>query len=229
MSKSNSSILLAALMASSCAAVGPNFKRPDLPAVTGYAMSGDTMPGNVTLAPEARPAGAWWSALGSKQLDTLVRAALTDSPDIAYVEANLRGALAEAAAISGAQSPQVDFSGSAQRQRINAQSFGFVGFPSPTINLYQLGLNGRFDLDIFGKKRRASEAEAARAEAEARRADAAYLTLSSNVALQAVRIAAIRAELGSINEIVDADQRVIGMIEKAQAAGGAPRSDSSLG
>jgi len=216
-------------MASSCAAVGPNFKRPDPPAVSGYAMAGDAAPANVALSPEVRPAGAWWTALGSKQLDTLVRAALTDSPDIAYAEANLRSALAEAGAISGAQSPQVDFSGGAQRQRINAQSFGFVGFPSPTINLYQLGLNGRFDLDIFGKKRRASEAEAARAEAEARRADATYLTLSSNVALQAVRIAAIRAELDSIRQIVDADQRVIGMIEKAQAAGGAPRSDSSLG
>ncbi len=229
MLKSSNSIALAAFMAASCASAGPDFKRPEPPTVAGYAMAGDKAPANVTLSPDARAGGAWWTALGSKELDGLVRASLTDSPDIAYVEANLRSALAEAGAIDGARSPQVDFTGSDQRQRINAQSFGFVGFPSPTINLYQLGVSGRYDLDIFGKKRRASEAAAARAEGEARRADAAYLTLSSNVALQAVRIAAIRAEMSSITEIVDADQRVIGMIQKAQAAGGAPRSDSSLG
>jgi NodT family efflux transporter outer membrane factor (OMF) lipoprotein len=192
-------------------------------------MAGEASSAIVTLSPEARTAGPWWTALGSDKLDALIRLALKDSPDIAYVEANLLSALAEAGAISGAQSPQADFAGSSQRQRINAQSFGFVGFPSPTINLYQLGITGRYDLDVFGKKRRASEAAAARAEAEARRADAAYLTLSSNVALQAVRIATIRAEMDSITQIIDADHRVIGMLEKAQAAGGAPRSDSSLG
>jgi NodT family efflux transporter outer membrane factor (OMF) lipoprotein len=228
LSKAACAVSATALL-TACTTLGPNFERPAAPTVNGYAMEGDKAPSNVVLSPEARAAGPWWTALGSTKLDELVRTSLKDSPDIAYVEANIRSALAEASAISGARSPQLDFSGSAQRQRINAQSFGFVGFPSPTINLYQLGFTGKLDLDIWGKKRRASEAAAARAEADQRRADAAYLTLSSNVALQAVRIAALRAEMDSINEIVAADNRVIGMIQKAQQAGGAPRSDTSLG
>jgi NodT family efflux transporter outer membrane factor (OMF) lipoprotein len=192
-------------------------------------MAGDAQPANAVLSPEVRAAGPWWTALGSSDLDTAIRSALAESPDIAYAEANLRSALAEAGAVSGAQLPQADFQGGAARTRINTQTFGFTGFPSPTINLYQLGVSGRYDLDIFGKKRRASEAATARAEAESRRADAAYLTLSANVALQAVRIATLREQIASVTATTEGDQRVIGMIERAQAAGGAPRSASSIG
>jgi NodT family efflux transporter outer membrane factor (OMF) lipoprotein len=229
MLKSSSLISLAALMAAACTTLGPDFKRPDAPTVTGYAMQGDAVAEAVTLSPDARVGGPWWDSLGSKKLDELIRQAAKDSPDIAFAEANVRAALAEAGAINGARAPQVDFRGGAQRERINVQAFGFQGFPSPTINLYELGVTARYDFDLFGKKRRASEAAAARAEADKRRADAAYLMLSSNVALQAVRIATIRAEMASVNAVIEADNRVIGMIQKAQAAGGSPRSDSSLG
>jgi NodT family efflux transporter outer membrane factor (OMF) lipoprotein len=228
MLKLTSSVALAALLAASCT-TGPDFKRPEAPAVSGYAMAGDAQPANAVLSPETRAAGPWWTALGSSELDRLIRSALADSPDIAYAEANLRSALAEAGAVSGERSLQADVRAGAQRERINTQSFGFTGFPSPTINLYELGLSTRYDLDIFGKKRRASEAAIARAEAEQRRADAAYLTLSANVALQAVRIATLRAEIASVTATTQGDQRVLDMIARAQQAGGAPRSASSIG
>jgi len=229
MLKLTSSVALAAMLAASCTTAGPDFKRPEAPAVSSYAMAGDARPANAVLSPEARAAGPWWTALGSNELDRLIRSALADSPDIAYAEANLRSALAEAGAVGGARSLQADVRAGAQRERINTQSFGFTGFPSPTINLYELGLSARYDLDIFGKKRRASEAAIARAEAEQRRADAAYLTLSANVALQAVRIATLRAELASVTATTVGDQRIIDMIARAQQAGGAPRSASSIG
>lgn len=235
MSKSISVLALTtAFIATGCTTLGPDFKAPDAPTVAGYAMTGDVAPknavlGNVSLSPETRVAGPWWNALGSSELDKVVRTALADSPDIAFAEANLRSALAEAGAVQGRELPTLDATGGGQRTRINTQSFGFTGFPSPTINLYQLGVSGRYDFDIFGKKRRASEAAAARAEGDARRADAAYLTLSANVALQAVRIATLRAEIDSVTRTTQGDQRVIDMITRAQQAGGAPRSASSIG
>ncbi|MEP7210941.1 MAG: efflux transporter outer membrane subunit [Alphaproteobacteria bacterium] len=228
-STSTALALLAATALTSCAAIGPNFKRPEAPAASGYAMAGDPASSISTLAPEQRAAGAWWLALGSPQLDTLVRQALKDSPDIALAEANLRAANAEYQARVGDRAIKVDGIANAQRERINVQSFGLTGFPSPTINLYQLGLSTSYDLDLFGRKRRASEAAKARAEAEARRADAAYLTLTASVSLQAVRIATLRAQIASVNVVVDGDQRVIGMIKQAQSAGGAPRSATSIG
>lgn len=214
---------VSALALTACQTVGPSFTTPDAPkgaAADGYAMVGDPAAPGVSLSPEARAAGPWWQAFGSPELDQAVRLALSDSPNLAAANATLERAQSEARAYKGAQQVQADANAAIQRERINTQSFGFTGFPNPTIPLYTVGATVSYDLDLFGGKRRATEAARARAEAAARQADAAYLTLSSNVALQAMRIAALRAQMASIEQIVADDRRVIDMVHRAQAAGG---------
>ena len=218
-----------ALSLAACAAVGPDFQPPAAPATTGYAAAKDLAPAGVSLTPEARAAGPWWQALGSPELDAAIRQALADSPTLAEAAATLQKANEQAAAARGAQSPEVSANGGGQRERINTQAFGFTGFPSPTINLFQIGAGVSYDLDLFGGKRRASEEAQARAEAEARRADAAYLSLSGNVALQALRVAAARAQLAALDEVIAGDQSTLDMTRRAQAAGGAAPSALSGG
>ncbi len=225
-------ILLAAASAlalSACAAVGPDFKAPAAPTGAGYAMAGDAPAPGVRLSPDPRAAGPWWQAFGSPALDGAIRQALADSPTLAEARAKLEKAEAQAAAVRGAQSAQVDLGGSGQRERINTASFGFSGFPSPTINLFQVGGSVSYDLDLFGGRRRASEKAAAQAEQAARQADAAYLTLSGQVAVQAMKIASLRGEIAALSEIIADDQGVIDMVRKAEAAGGEARSAISGG
>ena len=212
-----------------CAVVGPNFQRPPVPGASTYAMAGDSAPSTVRLAPEARTPGAWWQVLGSAELDRTIRLALAGSPSVAEAEATLQKAQAQAAAAEGALGPQADATAGAQRERINTQSFGFTGFPSPTINLFSIGAGVNYDLDLFGGGKRRAEAARARVQAEAARADAAYLTLSGNVALQALRIAALRAQLEALDAVIADDQRTLDMVDRAQALGGAAPSDLSLG
>lgn len=229
MSRSSSCFALAAaLAASGCTTLGPNFVTPPTPTASGYAMAGDAQAA-VTLSPDARAASAWWTALGSPDLDATIRVALAQNPGLAAAEARVRAATFETDAVRGGQAPQANAIAGAQRERINTQSFGFTGFPSPTINLYEIGVAGSYDLDIFGKKRRQTEAAAARAEAERRNADALYLTLTANAGLQAVRIATLQAQLNSVKRTAEGDQRVIDMVKRAQAAGGAPASATSIG
>lgn len=216
-----------ALALCACTTVGPNFKTPDAPTAAGYAMAGDPAAPQATLDPSARVAGPWWTAFGAPELDQTIRAALADSPTVAEANAVLQKAQADAAAVRGAALPQVDATGSAQRERINTQAFGFTGFPSPTINLYSIGGAVSYDLDLFGGKRRASEEAQARTEAAARQTDAAYLSLTGNVALQAMKVATLRAQIAAAESIVADDRRTLDMIRKAQAAGGEARSASS--
>ena len=213
-----------ALSLAACAAVGPNFQRPAAPATAGYAAAKDPVPAGVSLSPDARAPGPWWQPLGSPELDGAIRQALADSPTIAEAAATLQKANEQAAAARGALAPEVSANGGAQRERINTQAFGFTGFPSPTINLFQIGAGVSYDLDLFGGKRRAQEEAQARAETEAQRAEAAYLTLSANVALQAVRIAAAQAQLTSLDQVIAGDQSTLDMTRRAQAAGGAAPS-----
>jgi NodT family efflux transporter outer membrane factor (OMF) lipoprotein len=220
----NSVLLVAAsaLALSACATVGPNFKTPDAPkgaAAAGYAMAGDAAAPGVRLTPESRAAGPWWQAFGSADLDRVVRQALADSPTLAEANATLAAAQQQAIAVRGAQQPQVDAAASVQRERINTQAFGFTGFPSPTISLYSVGGNVSYDLDLFGGLKRATEAANARAESAARQADAAYLTLSGNVALQAMQVASLRAQIVTAQQIVADDRRILDMTRAAQRAG----------
>jgi NodT family efflux transporter outer membrane factor (OMF) lipoprotein len=216
-------VLLAAGLAS-CTTVGPDFKRPEPPANPGYAMAGDPAPAAAVLAPEARSTGAWWSSLGSPELDRVIRQALTDSPTLAEADAVLARARAQADVARGARGPEGDLKADATRRRINIQSIGFAGIPSPTVNLYDIGGAVSYDLDLFGGKRREVEARQAKAEAEARRADAAYLSLTANVALAAVRIAALRAEIEAVEATIADDRRVSDLTEAAERAGGEARS-----
>lgn len=226
-----------ALALSACAAVGPTFHAPAGPngsAASGYAMAGDPTAAQVRLAPEARAAGPWWTVFNSPALDKVMDEALAGSPTLAEADATLQRAEQQAAAVRGAELPQVDLSASGQREHINLQAFGFRGFPgvtlsNPTISLYSVGGSVAYDLDLFGARRRATEAAAARAETAARQADAAYLTLSGNVALQAMRVASLRSQLAALEQIVADDRRVLDLIHAAQRAGSEAPSATSGG
>jgi NodT family efflux transporter outer membrane factor (OMF) lipoprotein len=85
-----------------------------------------------------------------------------------------------------------------------------------------------YDLDIVGGERRRVEAARAAARAQAGRADAAYLTLTGDVALQAVTIAGLRAEIDAVRAVVADDRQSIDIVRQAEAAGGDSRS-ASLG
>lgn len=218
------STAIAAVLTAGCAAVGPDFQTPAAPAVDRYAMAGDAAP---TLTPVQAPAGGWWTALGSPQLNAVMTQALKDSPTLAEADATLRRSQLQAAQANALIAPQVEGSAGVTRQRINTQQFGFTGFPSPTITLYSIGASVSYDLDLFGGARRGLEAAQARASEQARRTDAAYLTLTGNVAMQAVRIAAIRAQLDAARAVVADGEQTLEMARKAEAAGATARSSLS--
>jgi NodT family efflux transporter outer membrane factor (OMF) lipoprotein len=222
-------IALAALLLPACTTVGPDFARPAAPSTPGYAMQGDTAPAGVTMSTQAHAAGPWWTVLGSDELDRVIRQALSDSPTLAEADAAIERARAELAVARGGQGAQVEAQASAVREKINTQAFGISGFPSPTINLYSVGGTVTYDLDLFGGQRRAREAGRAAVEAERQRADAAYLTLSGQIAVQAVRIAGLQGRIEALDAAIEADRRQIAMIERAERAGGAAPSASTAG
>ncbi len=203
-----------------CAAVGPNFKAPGSSSPVGYLMAGDAQPASVSLTEDARASGAWWRALGSPELDSLMREALRDNQTVAGAEATLEQIRDLAAAERGGAAPQVSLNAGLQRERINTEAFGFPGFPSPTINLYQVGALVSYDLDVFGGQRRRVEAADAAVAQQARRADAAYLTLTGDVAMAAAQMADLNARIEVLQAIAKDDETTIAIIRQAEAAGG---------
>lgn len=217
--------LLAATSLTACATVGPNFEKPDAPKTASALGAGETAPNAARLDPGATVAGPWWKALGSPELDAVIRQALKDSPTLAEADATLAQASSALAEARGVAGPQVSGNAGLTRQRANLQAFGFTGFgdiklSNPTFSLYSVGGAVSYDLDLWGGNRRRIEGAAARAETEGRRAEAAYLSLTANVALQAATIATLRAQIACVEQMIADDQANIELVRKANALGG---------
>lgn len=224
--RSRNSSLAALVLAAglSACAVGPEFHAPAAPTVSGYRMTGDAgAPTTLRLEQGRTPAGRWWTAFGSPELDATVSRALADSPTLAEAEATLAESRANAAAVRGAALPQVDANGGLQRERVNLAAFGLPlpGLSNPTFWLYSVGASVGYDLDLFGANRRALEGARAEAAAQARRTDAAYLTLSANVVVEAVQIASLRAQIAALQQAVSDDRDTVDITRRAVEAGGA--------
>jgi len=220
-----SAAALASLAVAGCATVGPEFAPPSAPATDGYAMQGDApAPNEVALTSGNEVEWQWWRNFASPSLDVLVEQALRDNRTLAAADAALARAQAQLSAARGDTMPQVNYDARAERERVNTAAFGIEGFASPTISLYSVGSKAIFDLDVFGGQRRRVEGAAARAQAQAHRADAAYLALSGQVVTRAIDIASLEAQLAATEQIVADDRRVLEMIQRSIMAGGAPAS-----
>lgn len=149
---------------------------------------------DANAAPQAPQAAAWWTALGDPVLDELEKRALAGNPSVAVAQARLaqaRSALgleransapkANASAVYvHARVPGVDLGNSDNGGEGGAG--GEAGNDENSLNLYNVGFDASWEIDLFGGQRR--NVEAARASlgaAEANVADA-RVSLAAEVA-----------------------------------------------
>jgi NodT family efflux transporter outer membrane factor (OMF) lipoprotein len=224
--------LIAAALAG-CAA-GPDFRRPDPPAVSSYTAgalpentAGAQVPGGETqrfVSGEDIPS-QWWALFGSGDLDRLIRQALSDSPTLAAAQATLRVAEENRRAQFGALFPSVDAGASAGRQKISAASFGLPENRSSTFTLYNASVNVSYTLDLFGGTRRALEAAGAEVGFQRFQREGAWLALTANLVTTAVQEGSLRAQIRATREIVAAEEQQLALVERQFELGGVSRAE----
>ena len=175
-------LLVPALLLGACT-VGPNYDGPpktlaDTPAKPGFARAGAA---TVATAPGVAD---WWTHLGDATLNDLERQALAANPNIAVAEARLRQARAGLRLQRANQAPSANVSALYAHARIPGIDLGGQGgsADASAIDLYNLGFDASWEVDLFGGKRR--QVEAARAQAQAAQANVAdaQVSLTADVA-----------------------------------------------
>ena len=184
-------------------AVGPDFKPPQAPPVSGY--TPETHPATTTSANVAGGAAQkfvigrdipaeWWKVFHSKEIDALIAEALRANPSLQAAQAALWQAKENLYASAGKLLPSVDAAGSAASQQFSPAEFGLTG-PPFIFNLYQATVNVAYTPDVFGGQRRQIEANAALAEYQRFELEATYLTLTANVVTAAIQEASLRGQI----------------------------------
>lgn len=215
----------AAALLAACT-VGPDFQRPAAPgdsAYTGEPLDHLGQPGGQRISAGANPAAGWWSGFGSPELDATMRQALAGNRSLAAAQANLAQAQEMAAAAGGALYPQVSGSLGAGREKYGAQFAGAQTIPPFTY--FSVGPSVSYVLDYNGGQRRAIEQQQALAEVQAQQAQAAYLAVTGNVVQQALNIAALRAQIGAVEQLLEEDRKNVNLTQTAFDTGTVSRID----
>jgi NodT family efflux transporter outer membrane factor (OMF) lipoprotein len=133
------------------------------------------MPGKYSLfTPEGPLRDPWWRSLEDPELDRLIEEALAGDFGIMAAWARLRQARALVVQAGAGRYPEVSLEagGAVTRQR----STGAAGGATRTLEDYDLGVAGSYEIDLWGRIR--SEQEAARLASAATREDVSTAAMS---------------------------------------------------
>ncbi|MCX5855982.1 MAG: efflux transporter outer membrane subunit [Deltaproteobacteria bacterium] len=143
-------LMLAVLILSACT-IGKDYQRPDVekPNVWRFEEKEAKAVANT----------AWWEQFQDPVLNDLIRIALAENKDLLIAAAKVEEYMGRYGATRADQFPQASVKGTGERMRITEN--GYSPIPSgisPVYNNYQVALNASWEIDLWGKYRRASEA-----------------------------------------------------------------------
>ena len=148
--KTSVSLLLPVSFLLSACAVGPDYVRPETPTAGVF--------------PEATSGGVavgekWWQGFGDAQLSAFVEQALLANVDVRIAAGRVEEAAAGLADVAGARLPQVDASAGAAQSKVSDNGYTPISSTNGrNRTVYRAGLATSFELDFWGKLRRATEA-----------------------------------------------------------------------
>jgi NodT family efflux transporter outer membrane factor (OMF) lipoprotein len=181
------------------------------------------LPPTYAVPTGAAPAQAqWWMQFKDPALDTLVRRALDQGPDVAAAEARFRQARALQGAADAQGGPNLNLDGKVTRDKLSTNSEMFANIPFKTVRTdftnFQVGFDASWELDLFGHNRSLSEAARARSEAGAERLADARIVLAAEVARNYVELRAWQLRLDLARETtlnLDEQVRIAGVARSA--------------
>lgn len=186
--------------------VGPDFVAPPPPPTKSFLRGTLADPkGGQRFASGRDVSATWWRSFRSREVVTLVDAAVSANPNVEAALAAIRAARETALAERGALFPQIGFGFAATRQRAAG---GDLSSPLAnnglTYGLITPQLTASYTPDFFGGIARRIESSEAQAEVQRFQYEAQVLTLTSGVVTAAIQEASLRGQ-------IEATRRVIGL------------------
>ncbi|MCB5184176.1 efflux transporter outer membrane subunit [Methylobacillus gramineus] len=172
--------------------VGPDYQRPDT-----------KLPGSFSDASESKDvseatlnADRWWETFQDPVLNDIMQKAFAGNLDIAKAVARIEEADAAMREAGAALFPQVDLTGNGLRQKVTETGAFPIFSGVPVIReTYNLQLGTSFELDFWGRLRRARESARAQALGTYFAKDTVSLSLSGLVASNYLLLRSLEAQI----------------------------------
>lgn len=204
--------LAAALLLAGCM-LGPDYQRPAA-----------ELPASFSAEPTAASPGpavtrGWWKLFQDPTLDALVDQALVHNSDVAVAVARIEESEALLREVAGAHWPEVDLSSSGTRSRSStATATNQPG--APTFRNDFVGRVGtNFEVDFWGKLRRASEAARAEVLATRESRDTVELSLVAAVVGAYLDLRGLDAQLAVTRETLASREASLRIVQRRREGG----------
>jgi multidrug efflux system outer membrane protein len=165
---------LAAALLAGCNPVGPEYKRPDTQMPEAFKEAG---PWRTAAPQDAVPKGNWWEVFQDPVLNDLQTRAHAGNLRLQAAAARVDQARAVAGSTQANALPTVELAPDAARYRVSGnrpdQPSKVPGNEEYTVNRFRVPLYASYEVDLWGKLRRAQESADARVQAS----EAAYWTV----------------------------------------------------
>ncbi len=197
-------------------ALGPDYQRPELEIPVTYVQAVEEGESLANLP--------WWDLFQDPQLQSLVRVALEENQDLGIAAARIDEFRAALGVTRSSQFPTLDLSAAAGRTRPSENVFP-GGLAGDTVDNYRLSADVFFEVDLFGRLRRSTEAARAEllATEEARRS--LTISLVASVASTYMLLRDLDAQLEIARRTEAARRDSLGIIQARFDKGTVPRLD----
>ncbi len=193
----------------SCKTVGPDYKRaePNLPATFSE-----------TASAENTEIKEWWKSYQNEKLNELVELSLKNNTNVALAVARIEEADASMREVGASLFPQVDLSAGAKRSKVTELG-AFPTFGSPIRNNYSFGLSTSYEIDFWGKIKRAKESAAANALATRDAKETVELSLIGLVASNYLQLRGLDAQIAVTKANQNSRKEALSLNQRRLAGG----------
>lgn len=163
----------------------------------------------------------WWTSFNDPVLTQLEARAVRQNLDLQIATQRLFAAEAQAQMQGAVLYPSLSGNASYARGKLSDNSQTALMFPpaADAGNLYQYGLQTMFDLDLWGKNRRAVEAAIANARASEEARRAALLNVEASVASNYIQLRGTEAVLSITQKNLESANQLVRLTQEREQAG----------
>jgi len=209
-------LLFSGSLLAACAA-GPNYQRPEMDLPEHWV----TKPSAISPATE-KPVNAageiWWSLYADPVLDKIEDEALAHNVDAQVATARILEARAQLGITESDQYPKLNANGTQSRTKRSINP-GFFIPPVRILEFSRITLDASYELDLWGKFRRASEASRADLFAAQFNRDSVRLSLTAQVAQQYFALLSADAQESAIRRVLTGRQERLALDKKRYKVG----------
>ncbi|SNS88129.1 efflux transporter, outer membrane factor (OMF) lipoprotein, NodT family [Sphingopyxis indica] len=219
-----SGLLLFAALLSGCT-VGPDFVRPTSGLEQATLIPRVSYPDGTQIK-EADVPSNWWLLFDDPVLAELEAQAQTSSLTLQMASMRIQEAQAQLGIVSSQLWPAIGAGGTYSRQALSENGrLAALGAPTDSSNYWQLGFNASWELDLWGRARRANESAAASLEAATFEREAVRVSLTAEIARAYLLLRQTQAQIGIAESNQEIATRVQALTESRQRNGVATRFD----